>query len=175
MAVAPKTEPSTGTNYLCLPGIPSFSDSVSPGLSSSTISGVVYRTEGEPLQANSRRAVPCTVCFTPQPVQLMIPGRATCPGANWRTEYTGYLMSSRDTAGSPLSTDNDDDFRFRTEYVCVGGEGVGLPLSDSGGSDAELYHVHLDCETGTSLDCSSRGYTSAQQLTCAVCTLGNNN
>ena len=172
MSVSPRARTGSGANYICLPSDPTFSDDVNPStFPSSRIAGVVYSTTGEPLEASHGTAVPCSVCYTIQSVQLMIPGQAVCPGAQWRMEYRGYLMSSGHTPGAPLSIEDQENFRFRTEYVCVAAETVGIPLSGSGGGDSELYHVHLDCETGQSLDCSTRGYTSAQQLTCAVCTL----
>ena len=172
MSTSPKAMLGSGANYICLPSNPTFSAATSPSSSPlSRIAGVVYSTSGEVLATSHGTAAPCSVCFTTQAVQLMIPGRATCPGAEWRLEYRGYLMSSRDTPGQPLSTEDQDNHRFRTEYACVAAETVGIPLSGSEGCDSELYHVHLNCEAGTSLDCSTRGYTSAQQLTCAVCTL----
>ena len=171
MSGSPKTKSSAGANYLCLPPDPTFSDLANPGATTiSHIAGVVYSTVGEPLEASHGDAVPCSVCFARQAVQLMIPGQAVCPGERWRMEYNGYLMSARDTEG-PLSTEESANFRFRTEYVCVSSETVGVEVSGSSGGDDELYHVHLDCDTGSSLDCSARGLSSDLQLTCALCTL----
>ena len=85
-------------------------------------------------------------------------------------EPTSYLCLPPETQRDTLSPDN---FRFRTEYVCVSSETVGVEVSGSSGGDDELYHVHLDCETGSSLDCSTRGLSSAPQLTCALCTVMN--
>ena len=160
----PAPEPTTSPD-------PTFSDLANPGATTiSHIAGVVYSTVGEPLEASHGDAVPCSVCFARQAVQLMIPGQAVCPGERWRMEYNGYLMSARDTEG-PLSTEESANFRFRTEYVCVSSETVGVEVSGSSGGDDELYHVHLDCDTGSSLDCSARGLSSDLQLTCALCTL----
>ena len=68
--------------------------------------------------------MPCAVCFTTQAVQLMIPGRAVCPSQSWRREYSGYLMSSRDT---PSSTLQSDSAHFRTEYICVSSNATSVP------------------------------------------------
>ena len=171
MAAAQRTDTGTGTNYLCLPENPNFSNSANTNaMAQSAVVGVKYNTVNEPLQDINNMAAACSVCFTPQAVHLMIPGSAVCPSDSWRREYSGYLMSSRDTPSANLSPDQPNA-HFRTEYVCVASNAVGIPLSSTGGTDAELFHVHLDCEAGSSLDCSTRGYSTASQLTCAICTL----
>ena len=154
----------SGANYLCLPNVPSFYASADPSArQQASVVGVKYVTANEPLQDLDGTGVPCSVCHTIQATQLVIPGRAVCPGG-WRVEYIGYLMSSRDTRSETLIADQSDH-NFRTEYICVSSAAESAPGSVSN-DEAELYHVHLDCMVGASLECSS-----SSQITCAVCTL----
>ena len=171
-AASPRSSDSgSGTNYLCLPDSPMFGASDSNTIIQTSIVGVKYMTANEPLQRLDNTAMPCAVCFTTQAVQLMIPGRAVCPSQSWRREYGGYLMSSRDTPSSTLLTSQIDSAHFRTEYICVSSDATSVPDVNVGSNEAEIYHVHLDCEAGSSLACSSREYSTDDQLTCAVCTL----
>ena len=169
MATSSHSNAGNGANYLCLPNAPVFSDMADPmDVIQATIAGVKYRTVNEPLQNVHNSVAPCSTCYTPQAVQLMIPGWDTCPSSSWRLEYNGYLMSSRDTPSGEASA--GDDAHYRTEYVCVAANAISAPESSAGGNEAELYHVHIDCENGASLICSEGGYDSSQ-LRCAVCTL----
>ena len=156
---------------MCLPESPTFGVSDLSAAIQASVVGVKYATAGEPLQNFDNTAVPCAVCYTTQAVQLMIPGHAVCPSESWRREYSGYLMSSRDTPSDTLQRDQIDNAHFRTEYICVSSNATSVPEVSVSDGEAEIYHVHLDCEAGPSLACSSRGYDSADQLTCALCTL----
>ena len=170
-AAAPHSNSGSGANYLCLPDEPHFSDLANPNSNVQTrIVGVKYRTTNEPLQRLDNTAMPCSVCYTTQAVQLMIPGSAVCSGGSWRREYGGYLMSAGDNPSETLRP-NQINAHFRTEYICVSSNAVSVPGSRVSENEARLFHVHLDCEAGSSLPCTSGGYSSAQQLTCAVCTL----
>ena len=161
-AAALRSDMGSGTNYLCLPDSPSFV-AATPARQQASVVGVEYVTANEPLQDLNGTGVPCSVCYTTQATQLMIPGRAVCP-SGWRAEYSGYLMSSRDTPSETLQTDQSDS-NFRSEYICVSSTAESGPNSLSN-DEAELYHVHFDCLVGASLECSI-----SSQLTCAVCTL----
>ena len=169
-ASAPHSNSGSGANYLCLPDESDFSDLANPNTVRAKIVGVKYRTASEPLQSVDNTAMPCSVCYTTQAVQLMIPGSAVCPSGSWRREYGGYLMSAGDTPSETLQP-NQNDAHFRTEYICVSSTAISVPGSSGSDNEAEIFHVHLDCEAGTSLVCGSGGYSTAQQLTCAVCTL----
>ena len=166
-ATARRSDTGTGTNYLCLPDDPMFDPSASPDVTiQAYAAGVRYVTDNEPLADVDNTGMPCSVCYSTRAVQLMIPGRAVCPdpSANWRLEYNGYLMSSRDTPSETL-TRLQTDSNFRNEYICVSANAVSASDSVIGSNEAEVYHVHLDCVTGASLGCSFSG-----QLTCAMCT-----
>ena len=58
-----------------------------------------------------------------------------------------------------------------SSYICVTSNATSVPDTSVSSNEAEIYHVHLDCEAGSSLACSSRGYSTEDQLTCAVCSL----
>ena len=165
------SDSGSGTNYLCLPDSPTFGVSDPSAAKQATVVGVIYKTASEPLQRLDNTAMPCAVCFTTQAVQLMIPGRAVCPSQSWRREYSGYLMSSRDTPSDTLQANEMDNAHFRTEYICVSSDATTIPNTSISSNEAEIYHVHLDCEAGPSLTCSTHGYRTDEQLTCTVCTL----
>ena len=171
MASSRSSDSGSGTNYLCLPDSPTFGVSDPSADMQTTVVGVKYKTANEPLQNLDSTAMPCAACFTTQSVQLMIPGRAVCPSGSWRREYGGYLMSSQDTPSDTLQANQIDNAHFRTEYICVSSDATSVPNASIGNNEAEIYHVHLDCDAGLSLACSSRGYHTEEQLTCAVCTL----
>ena len=166
-AAAHRYDTGSGTNYVCLPNDPSFKTSADPSATQlAAIVGVKYATGNEPFQDLDNTSVPCSVCYTTQATQLMIPGCAVCPDEPWRLEYIGYLMSSRNTPSETMPSDGSDS-HFRTKYICVSSNAESGSSTIINDDDAELYHVHLDCEAGTSLECS----TTSEQLTCAVCTL----
>lgn len=167
------------SNYMCLPNNPSFLTMTS-GIVQSEVVGVRYATQNEPLQSVDGQAMPCAVCSTSQSVQVMIPGRALCPavgplgtGRTWTQEYRGYLMSAGDTDSNNLQK-GDDNSHFRTKYICVADDAEGISSGTT--SESAIYHVHVDCTRGASLECTDflsgiSGYTSEEQVTCAVCTL----
>ena len=165
------------SNYMCLPNDPSFLGTVS-GIVESKVVGVRYATQSEPLQNVDGQAMPCAVCSTSQSVQVMIPGRALCPpigppGRTWREEYRGYLMSAGDTDSNNLQKGSTDS-HFRTKYICVADNAESVSSGTT--SEAAIYHVHVDCSRGASLECGDylsgiAGYNSDEQVTCVMCTL----
>ena len=170
-------QPGGGTNYMCLPDMPIFDAAADEevGVLTSVV-GVRYNTMDEPLEDLDGRPVQCAVCSTTQSVQLMIPGRAVCP-SGWNMAYNGYLMSAGDTPSDSLTLSSIGEdtppstptANFRTEYICVCGDPDSSDPVDA--AEAELYHVHLDCTAGASLNCTSNDdYATEPQLTCAVCT-----
>lgn len=163
------------SNYMCLPNAPSFLKGAGNNVHSKVV-GVKYATANEPLEEVDGEAMPCAVCSTTQSVQLMIPGRAVCPDNSrqtWRQEYRGYLMSARDTDSNGLPK-GDLDSHFRTKYICVDSTPEGA--SSGTAAEAAIYHVHVDCTNGASLQCGTSsqgidGYNTMTQITCVVCTL----
>ena len=165
-----------GTNYMCLPDMPSFDAAANAATTvQASVVGVRYNTVGEPLENVDFHPVQCAICSTTRAAQLMIPGSAVCPPL-WNMVYNGYLMSAGDTPSGSLTLASIGEAppppptaNFRTEYICVcGNPDSSTPRPDA---EAQLYHVHLDCTAGDSLNCGSgNNYDTLSQLTCAVCT-----
>lgn len=163
-------ETGGGTNYVCLSNVPTFGDTNSTFVNSDIV-GVQYSTTGEPLSDVDGRAVACSHCFAERSPQLMIPGTVQCP-TGWSQGYRGYLMSAGFQRSEPsvafpnavLTTNPRDAEHYRTEYICVDENPLDLGTSTPG-SESLLYHVHLDCQNGPSLDCDE----PSGQLACVVC------
>ena len=156
-----------GTNFLCLPHSGTFHPHQHlDALEHATAVGVIYNTRNdEPLSSVNRHDLQCAVCLARQTLQIMIPGTTVCPTERgWSTIYVGYLMSSRDTPSENMRV-SGSRAHFRSKYICVDRS----PHTAKGTtqSDAQIFHVYLDCERGRSLDCTSEIHR--QQLTCAVC------
>ena len=154
-----------GANYMCLPDNPAFASAANTDSEVQTkVAAVKLMTANEPLEPVDGSYLSCAQCYVPQAVGLMIPGQNTCPD-DWVLEYAGYLMSAKDTDSTNVDPDEADQ-HFRSEYICV------IEPDDNVGDDivneweAEIYHVHIDCDAGGSLDCDESG-----PLPCAVCTL----
>ncbi|KAJ8034065.1 hypothetical protein HOLleu_24487 [Holothuria leucospilota] len=104
--------------------------------------------------------VPCAVCKAPSRFgQLMIPGKNSCPSAEWTLEYSGYLMSERNHPA-----------HLRAMYICVDRE-----MQSVGGSHGPstsrgvIRFVESRCSWGGGgLPCGP--YVDGYELTCAVCT-----
>lgn len=179
LAASPRHSDEGGaSNFMCLPNDPAFLGMTNGAINSEVV-GVKYETANEPLANVDGQAVPCAVCSTTQSVQIMIPGRGLCPAEgptsdrDWRMEYNGYLMSARDTDSNNLEKGAADS-HFRTKYICVDAEAEGANAAAT--SEAAIYHVHVDCTTGASLECGNilsglSGYDSEEQIPCVVCTL----
>ena len=142
------------SDYLCLTNEPEFLQE-NPGFMelSARIHGAEYENPLIDGIADNDR-VPCTVCLTNERVALMmIPGRLTCP-STWTMEYSGYLMTERDTN------------HYRRESVCVdeNAEAISDPAG-SPGNGALFYHTEVECN---GLECTP--YVEGYELTCVVCT-----
>ena len=155
-------------NFMCLPDTPQFSIDVDPMvIIEARTNGVKYNTVGGPLAGLSGMGVPCAVCTRPHATQIMIPGSAVCPNSDWSPIYNGYLMSARDSPSVALQ--DNTNAHYRTEYICVDDEAIGVSAGTA--TEAEIFHVHIDCTNGASLPCGeSLNYPVTEpQLTCAVC------
>ncbi|CAG2225854.1 unnamed protein product [Mytilus edulis] len=136
-----------GSNYLCLPKEPEYTNLESPNIAKSLF-GVETDINGfYPDIANKDAS--CAVCITENKASiLMIPCRKSCP-AGWNVEYWGYLMSEG------VQT---------TEQVCVDNKPVGVPGGDRDNGDSVVYLVGGMCG---SLKCPP--YVNGKPLTCVVC------
>lgn len=136
-----------GSNYLCLPKEPEYTNLESPNIAKSLF-GVETDINGfYPDIANKDAS--CAVYITKNKASiLMIPGRKSCP-AGWNVEYWGYLMSEG------VQT---------TEQVCVDNKPVGVPGGDREYGDSVVYLVGGMCG---SLKCPP--YVNGKPLTCVIC------
>ena len=94
---------------------------------------------------------PCSVCRSPRPTVIMIPGRNQCY-SGWTLEYKGYLAAG---------------FYARTaasEYVCLDDNPDVMSRGHSDQNGALFYLVEGICG---SLRCPP--YVEHRELTCAVC------
>ncbi|CAC5381992.1 unnamed protein product [Mytilus coruscus] len=140
-----------GSNYLCLPKNPEYTNLQSPNIARN-LYGVETDINGfHPDIANKDAS--CAVCITKNRASvLMIPGRKSCP-TGWNVEYWGYLMSEgHHSSWQP------------TEYVCVDNKPVGVPGGDRDNGDSVVYLVGGMCG---SLKCPP--YVNGKPLTCVVC------
>ena len=97
------------SDYLCLPEEPQYL-SYRPGVQGhSPIHGGEYQTYSPPLLGDiHQHNVPCANCLRES--VLMIPARISCP-ATWTLEYSGYLMTERNThhRSSAVCMDKDPE------------------------------------------------------------------
>ena len=150
------SSPGGGANYLCLPEDPDYTK-FNPGVQrDSLVYGTEYQTQtGQTaLPGVLDYDAPCAVCHTQREVVLMVPGKTQCPDS-WRAEYTGYLMSTRESG------------HYCTMYICLDKDPDKIPGTSANTNGAVLYHVEADCKRG--LPCPP--YDPQKELTCAVCTL----
>ncbi|CAH1241198.1 Hypp6327 [Branchiostoma lanceolatum] len=149
------THAGGGASYLCLPKDPEWG-SYQDGLigHNAYLYGAEYETHNQvPFAGNGLHDhdVPCAVCHVSGRSAVMIPGRRTCKGDGWVSEYSGYLMA--EYHGHP-----------RSEWVCMDSEPEkgGSPVNHNG---ALFYPVEGVCG---SLECPP--YMQGREITCVVCT-----
>ncbi|XP_070564626.1 short-chain collagen C4-like [Ptychodera flava] len=145
-----------GSNYLCLPEVPQYDNSVYAGkqLYRGYVYHVEYRGRSGPLNSKRYNDLPCAVCLQEQRNNyIMYPARKDCP-SGWTREYYGYLMSSKYNQAT-------------SEYVCVDVSGGILTGTSSAVNGASIYPVESRCSRGSGLPCAP--YVDGYELTCAVC------
>ena len=143
-----------GSDMLCMPNNPEYSE-YSPGVqSTSPIYGAEYWPhKGQPLYDVLQNNIPCAVCCGLRSVVLMIPAKMTCP-PGWEKEYDGYLMG-------PHSTSN-----YRAAFVCVDKEPETVPGQyHNNPRSNNPHHVEASCD---GLLCPP--YDEEKEITCVVCT-----
>ena len=145
-----------GSNYLCLPDDPDYDLAFTPGTQSySPLYGTEFRGGG-PLYDISpsyhAHNIPCAVCYAAaRGTAIMLPAKTVCP-STWTLEYSGYLMSGRNT-------------HQRSSFECLDKDPECIPGSASVIAMAYMYHVEATC---TGIPCPP--YNDYKELTCAVCT-----
>ena len=95
--------------------------------------------------------VPCAVCSTLKPKNIMIPGRNRCYDG-WSLEYKGYLVSGY--VGHAAAS----------EFICLDDDPVPIAGGHANNDGKLLYFVESICG---SLECPL--YVNGHELTCAVC------
>jgi len=100
-----------GSNHLCLPEEPQWTNHTDSNALAGWLYGIEYRTHNVHdvffsgvnnggSTAFHGKPAPCAVCFVPQrAASVMIPALTSCP-VGWTLEYTGYLMSEHSFAVS---------------------------------------------------------------------------
>ena len=141
-----------GSQYLCLPQDPKYSN-YQPGVQgNSPLYGAEYELYGgSPLPNVYQHNVPCAVCCTSRSKLFMLPARDECP-TTWTLEYSGYLMTEYKTHN-------------RNSFECVDKDAESIPGSGANTNGALFYHVEATCN---GLPCPP--YDTQKELTCAVCT-----
>ena len=143
-----------GANYLCLSNNPQY-DEITTDLDNTYLGSYshIYGTEYEvPLVGLHDHGVPCAVCSSIRPQELMIPGQTRCP-TGWTREYFGYIMAESNFAD-----------RSRNEYVCIDKEQKSLPGSEGNQDGNLIYHARAICH---GINCPP--YNERKALTCVVC------
>ena len=143
-----------GSDYVCLTDNPQYIYNKAV----SYFSGI-YTTEYERLEGIDPTLnnfdVPCVVCFVESGTTFMIPGTLYCPDP-WRTEYDGFLMSSRDQESNPKP------------YICLDKNPEVVEGSKHNENGAVVYHVVADCDYSF-MPCEP--FKDLVPLNCAVCSL----
>ncbi|XP_070566059.1 uncharacterized protein [Ptychodera flava] len=157
MAGSYYTHAGNGGNYLCLPEVAKYDDSVVVAGHQSDrgyIYPVEYRMSSGPLSSKRFHDVPCAVCLQEHRSNyILYPARDDCP-SGWTREYYGYLMSSASS-------------HTTSEYVCVDKSGGVLAGTSAAVDEALLYPVESVCLAGSGLPCAP--YVNGYELSCAVC------
>ena len=147
-------------NYLCLTPNPLWEHYSDAEDSGAHIYGAEYeffisdrnRFHGTPFFGKNlvNDDAPCSVCRSPRPSILMIPGRNVCYDG-WSLEYKGYLVAGRYSDHA-------------TEYVCLDTNPETIIGGHADDNGALFYLVEGKCG---SLECPP--YVNGRELTCAVC------
>ena len=141
-----------GANYLCLPIEGPQNLSITYNGNQAYLHGI--ESDSIIPSVDKDENVPCAVCYTPtKAVQLMIPGKTTCPSPSWTEEYEGYLMTAR---SSQYGNKN---------FICVDKDAESfLPPDTRIPYGPSLYHVTATC---SGIPCPP--YNKNKYITCVVC------
>ncbi|XP_060555943.1 short-chain collagen C4-like isoform X3 [Ruditapes philippinarum] len=143
-------------NYLCLPDDPTWAK-YQDGIQNegNKIYGSEYEHHGtnfNPFPQNMKdEDIPCAVCSTKRPLNIMVPARTSCY-TGWHLEYTGYLMTIK------------SDKPAAGEYVCIDDHPEAIPHGTANTNGNVMYLVEAVCGT---LPCLP--YVNGRELACSVC------
>ncbi|XP_052791439.1 uncharacterized protein LOC128225591 [Mya arenaria] len=120
---------------------------------SNPIYGAEYQTWTSAMLASLHdHDVPCAVCAIQGGSTVMIPARDKCY-SGWKPEYSGYLMSERETQTASK------------DFVCMDKNAEVAEASSETNQDGALFFF-VDAKCG-SLKCPP--YVTGRTLTCVVC------
>ena len=147
-------------NYLCLSPDPLWGNYTDAHDAGAKVMGVEYElygtVPGDTTAFFHKRLhnedAPCSVCRSPRPTVIMIPGRNQCY-SGWTLEYKGYLVAGRSTHVAS------------TEYVCLDESPEVIPGGHASVNGALFYMVEGRCDRA--LTCPP--YEDGRELTCVVC------
>ena len=173
VAASHYTDKGGGSNYLCLPDHPLYTN---PANISEDQTAHLYPVKyGKLMKIFNRfgpellrkfppsvrekftrtldfKDVPCAVCQVDGATSvLMIPANNVCP-RRWSRQYHGYLMSQKHDYG-------------KTEFICVDIEARGIPNTQNSNGNAFLHLTEFKCSGP-----SCKGFFRNQALPCTVCT-----
>ena len=146
-------------NYICLSPDPLWGHYNDAHDAGAKVMGVEYELDGADHGHETAffhknlhdEDAPCSVCRSPRPTVIMIPGRNQCY-KGWTLEYKGYLVAG---------------YYGRTaanEYVCLDDNPDVIPGGHTDQNGALFYMVEGRCG---SLTCPP--YVDGRELTCVVC------
>ena len=146
-------------NYICLSPDPLWGRYSDAQDADAKIMGVEYQLDGVTHGDTTaffhkslyNEDAPCSVCRSPRPTVVMIPGRNQCY-SGWTLEYTGYLVAGY--YGHAAAT----------EYVCLDDYPEAMPGGHTDQDGKLFYMVEGRC---VSLLCPP--YVDGRELTCVVC------
>jgi len=139
-----------GSNKLCMPNYPQYSNFISNFHGDTYLFGTEY--ENNIRWSNNQYNAPCAVCYVSNKhTSIMYPARKSCP-SGWTVEYSGYLMSEHQST-------------YRSMYVCV--DASMEPIPGTMGNDAASHFYHVESVCDRVLQCPP--YDRNKELTCVVC------
>lgn len=102
-------------------------------------------------QNPNQQDMPCSVCRSPKPTTIMMPGRKDCY-SGWTREYWGFLMSAWDSVQSEYN------------HICMDANPEYMQHGGTNDDEHILYLVEARCG---SLPCPP--YYDGREITCVVC------
>ena len=152
------SDSGAAANYICLSPDPLWGYYNDADNARAKVMGVEYELDGAipDMMAFFHKNIheedaPCSVCRSPRPTVIMIPGRNQCY-KGWTLEYKGYLVTGYYGRTSA------------SEYVCLDDYPQALPGGHAN-QNGKLFHM-VEGRCG-SLRCPP--YVEGRELTCVVC------
>ena len=147
----------SGATNMCLTKSPKYLTYNDGNQNPALLYGVQFYQSGivPEFDAVYKRAMPCSVCYTTAVSNIMYPARTDCP-ANWKLQYTGYIMSTYYSSR-------------QTDWACVDANPDNLAPGNENSLNIPWYLTEIECG---SIWCRNQigRYIQDRELTCSVCT-----